>query len=91
MSEISLVRCDDYTEPEVRRAMSELLCRLDFLKSIRKGMKVVIKANLVSFINPEKAATTHPLLLCELVRLLKEHGAYVVMATAGRAFHEGIC
>jgi len=79
MSEISLVRCDDYTEPEVRRAMSELLCRLDFLKSIRKGMKVVIKANLVSFINPEKAATTHPSLLCELVRLLKEHGAYVVI------------
>ncbi len=79
MPDISIVRCKDYTEPEVRRAMAELLGQIDGLKAVKSGMKVVIKANLVSFLRPEKAATTHPALLCELVRLLKERGADVII------------
>ncbi len=79
MPDVSVVSCHDYSEPEVKRAMSELLEQIDGLKSVKSGMRVVIKANLVTFLKPEKAATTHPALLCELVRLLRERGADVVI------------
>jgi len=42
-------------------------------------MRVVIKANLVSAMKPEKAATTHPALLAALTRMLRERGANVVI------------
>ena len=42
-------------------------------------MRVVIKANLVSAMKPEKAATTHPALLSALTHLLREKGAHVVI------------
>jgi uncharacterized protein (DUF362 family)/Pyruvate/2-oxoacid:ferredoxin oxidoreductase delta subunit len=42
-------------------------------------MTVAVKANLVTFMKPEKAATTHPALLCALVKLLKEKGARVIV------------
>jgi uncharacterized protein (DUF362 family)/ferredoxin len=38
-------------------------------------MRIAIKANLVSMMKPQAAATTHPALLCELVRMLCERGA----------------
>jgi uncharacterized protein (DUF362 family) len=79
MPDVSVIRCQNYSEPEVKRAMSELLSQIDGLKDVKGGMKVVIKANLVTFMKPEKAATTHPALLCELVRLLVERGAKVVI------------
>ena len=42
-------------------------------------MRIAIKANLVTFLKPERAATTHPSLLCALVRMLSERGADVVV------------
>lgn len=79
MSEIFIVGCGDYSDQEVSRAMGELIEQSGLLNIIKKGTKVVIKANLVIFMKPEKAATTHPSLLCELVRLLKKQGAEVVI------------
>lgn len=79
MPDVSVIRCKDYSGPEVKRAMSEILSQMDGLKEVQSGMKVVIKANLVTFMKPEKAATTHPALLCEFVRLLVERGAEVVI------------
>ena len=43
------------------------------------GMRIGIKANLVSFLPPERAATTHPVVLQALTELLKEKGADVVI------------
>ncbi len=42
-------------------------------------MKIVIKANLVSAMKPDKAATTHPMLIAELTRMLTSRGASVVI------------
>ncbi|MBO4888559.1 MAG: DUF362 domain-containing protein, partial [Firmicutes bacterium] len=43
------------------------------------GDKVVIKANLITFLKPDKAATTHPVLLSALAELLVERGVSVVI------------
>ena len=42
-------------------------------------MRVIIKANLVSAMKPDKAATTHPVLLAALCDMLAERGAEVIV------------
>ncbi len=79
MTQVSVVRCADYSEEEVRRALYDVLAPLGGLDWVYPGMKIVIKANLVTFLNPARAATTHPALVCELTRMLCERGAEVTL------------
>ena len=78
-SAVSIVSCADYSEKEVTRALSELLEPIGGLDWVTPGMKIAIKANLVTFLPPARAATTHPSLLCELTRLLTKRGAIVTL------------
>ena len=77
--DVVIVGCADYSEQTVRTALEQALAPLGGLDWVNPGMKIAIKANLVSFLKPEKAATTHPALICELVRMLRERGADVVV------------
>ena len=77
--DVSIVRCADYGEETCERALREVLVPFGGLDWVRPGMRVVIKANLVSAMKPEKAATTHPALLAALTRMLRERGAHVVI------------
>ena len=77
--DVSITSCFDYSEKEAERAMREVLEPIGGLCWIEKGMKIVIKANLVSMLKPDSAATTHPALICALTRLLKEKGAEVII------------
>ncbi len=79
MIQVSIVRCADYSESEVSRALTEVLAPIGGLDWVTPGMKIVIKANLVIFLNPDRAATTHPSLICELTRRLCERGASVTL------------
>ncbi len=72
---VSLSPCRDYGEENVTRALREVLDPIGGLDFVTPGMTVGIKANLVSAMKPHEAATTHPALLCALVRMLKERGA----------------
>ena len=79
MVDVAVVGCSDYEEAEVRKALETALSEIGGLDFVTPGMKIAIKANLVSFMKPEKAATTHPSLLTELTRMLVERGAEVVV------------
>ncbi|MBO5179461.1 MAG: DUF362 domain-containing protein [Clostridia bacterium] len=79
MSEVNIVKCEDYSEANVKKAFDELIPLIGGLDWVKPGMKIAIKANLVTFLKPEAAATTHPSLLCELVKRLTEKGAEVVV------------
>mgnify|MGYP000001768632 CR=1 FL=1 len=79
MNEVSAVRCASYDPETLDRAMAELLAPIGGLDWVRPGMTVAVKANLVTFMKPDAAATTHPEALCALVRLLKKRGAEVVV------------
>ena len=79
MYDVSVVRCNEYEASEARAALEQAIDAVGGLDWVGKGMKIVIKANLVSFMSPESAATTHPTLLCELVRMLIERGAEVIV------------
>ena len=76
---VSIVSCADYTKEKVKPALMKLLKPLGGLDFVTPGMKIVIKANLVSAMKPEAAATTHPELLCALTEMLREKGAEVVI------------
>lgn len=79
MYDVSIIKCDEYDAVLARAALEQAIEAVGGLDWVNEGMKIVIKANLVSFMNPEKAATTHPVLLCELVKMLTERGAEVIV------------
>ena len=76
---VSVKRLSEYTPETARRALEELLAPIGGLDFIERGQRVVIKANLVSAMKPDEAATTHPVLLSALCDMLSERGAEVVI------------
>lgn len=78
-TDVSIVPCDSYDQDAAAKALVQVLEPLGGLSWVEPGMKIVIKANLVSMMKPEKAATTHPVLLSALVSMLREKGAQVVI------------
>ena len=77
--DVSIVPCSSYDEGEVGSALKALLDSVGGLDWVKEGMKIAIKANLVTFAKPEEAVTTHPSLICALIKLLREKGASVVV------------
>ncbi len=78
-SPVILTPCADYADATVTSALDRVLDGLGGLDWVTAGMTVGIKANLVSAMKPEECATTHPALLCALVRRLRERGARVII------------
>ena len=78
-TDVVITPCADYSEGETRAALERVLEPLGGLGWVKPGMKVAVKVNLVTQAKPEKAVTTHPGLLCSLVKLLTERGADVVV------------
>ena len=76
---VSVTPLAEYTPVMARAALEEVLSPIGGLDFIKEGMRVVIKANLVSAMKPDEAATTHPTLLCALCDMLTERGADVVI------------
>ena len=76
---VSVVPLDGYDKNTARAALESLLEPLGGFDFIKSGQTVVIKANLVSAMKPEQAATTHPVLLCALCDMLTERGAEVIV------------
>ncbi len=79
MKSVVIRPCAGYTEAEARTALESALAPLGGLDWVQPGMTVAVKANLITALRPEAAATTHPVLLGALTRLLLERGARVVV------------
>ncbi len=77
--DVSVARCEDYSDEACQNALREALGPFGGLNWVQPGMRIAVKANLVSAMKPEAAATTHPALLRALTRALTEHGARVVI------------
>ncbi len=89
MSRVSVVPCNSYAPGDVRRALHEVLAPIGGLDWVIPGMKIAIKANLVSMMKPDAAATTHPALLCELVRMLRDKGAEPIVGDSPGGLYNG--
>ena len=86
---VSIVPLEEYTLEGARAALNALLSAIGGLDFINRGMRVVIKANLVSAMKPDEAATTHPTLLCALCDMLSERGAEVVLGDSPGGLYNG--
>ena len=78
-AEVSLTKCTSYNATEVEAALRKAIAAVTDLAYITKGTKVVIKPNLVSFMPPDRAATSHPVVLEALIRILNEKGAVITV------------
>ncbi len=75
---VSVVKCNRYEREVVNLALMNTFENLGGIeKFIKPGMKVVLKVNLLMKKKPEDAATTHPILVGELARIVKNAGAEV--------------
>lgn len=78
-AEVSLAKCTSYNYKEVEAALRKAISAVTDLSYITEGTRVVIKPNLVSFLPPDKAATSHPVVLNALIRILNEKGAKITV------------
>ena len=78
-TDVSVAACPRYDAALCRTALEQVLAPLGGLSWVRPGMRIAVKANLVTFLKPEAAATTHPVLLGALAELLTKRGAEVII------------
>lgn len=77
---VSVVKLGEYSDVlNAKAALTKLLTPIGGLDFVKEGMTVVIKANLVSAMKPDEAATTHPVLISALTEMLCERGASVII------------
>ena len=79
MTNVCIASCESYETAQVRAALTEAIGAVGGLDFISPGMRVGIKANLVSAMEPGAGATTHPALLAELCRMIVDRGAEAVV------------
>lgn len=76
----ALVRCQDYEPLQVRRALRQGLDLLDSVEGfVRPGDTVLIKPNMLSAKEPEKAVTTHPEVIAAVGEMVLDCRGKVVL------------
>lgn len=87
---VSIEKCPSYDAEAVKNSLDKVLDSIGGLDFVKPGMKIGIKANLVAAMDPDKSATTHPMVLRRLCELLLERGATVVIGDSpGGIYTEG--
>ncbi|AJF05889.1 DUF362 domain-containing protein [Geoalkalibacter subterraneus] len=80
MKTVSLQALPDYDPATVAAALDTLLSPLGGIKAfIRPGQKVLIKPNMLAGKAPEKAVTTHPSIVREVILRVQSAGAVAVV------------
>jgi uncharacterized protein (DUF362 family)/Pyruvate/2-oxoacid:ferredoxin oxidoreductase delta subunit len=81
MNKIAIVKCADYQQDKVDRAVRESLNLLGGIERyVWPGAKVLIKPNLITARRPDEAATTHPAVVKALVQIVQAAGGLVTIA-----------
>jgi uncharacterized protein (DUF362 family)/Pyruvate/2-oxoacid:ferredoxin oxidoreductase delta subunit len=77
---VSILACDTYHQDTVRSAVSTLLAPLGGMGAfVRPGMRVLLKPNLLSAAEREKAVTTHPAVVQAVAELVQGAGGAVLI------------
>lgn len=80
MSDIYIARCRSYDADPIYRYVADVLDRFPEVKqTMHSGARVLIKPNLCLPHSPGMAITTHPLLVEQIVKVVTECGASVVV------------
>jgi uncharacterized protein (DUF362 family) len=75
-SPVSILQCPDYTLEKVREVVKKSFENLGGIeKFVKKGDRVLVKPNLLSAKEPERAITTHPAVVQAVVEEVQKLGA----------------
>jgi uncharacterized protein (DUF362 family)/Pyruvate/2-oxoacid:ferredoxin oxidoreductase delta subunit len=75
---VSIVDCGAYELHAVRQGLAAVLAPLGGVgRFVRPGMKVLLKPNLLTAASPERAVTTHPVVVQAVAELVQEAGGVV--------------
>ncbi len=77
--DVALADCPDYAEETVRKALEEAIEKIGGMPFAKPGKKIVIKTNAVALKSVDSAATTHPMMVNVLCKMLIEKGCEVVV------------
>jgi uncharacterized protein (DUF362 family)/NAD-dependent dihydropyrimidine dehydrogenase PreA subunit len=81
MNVVSIVRCENYENENVDKAIEQTFNNLGGIsKIIKPGMKVLLKINLLLGVAPEAATTTHPALIEAIIRQVQKAGGIAIVA-----------
>ena len=81
MTNVSVIKCPNYTEAEVIKAITASLEPMGGIQAfVKPGMKVTVKPNLLMRKKPSDVATTHPAIVKTVIRLVQDAGGIVTIA-----------
>jgi uncharacterized protein (DUF362 family)/NAD-dependent dihydropyrimidine dehydrogenase PreA subunit len=84
---VSVVRLETYEPRAVRRAVEAALEPLGGLSAfVRPGQRVVLKPNFLRPATPDRAVTTHPEIIRQVARLVRERGVEDAVVTDSCGF-----
>ena len=90
-TKISIVKCENYEPQILRKAIKQSYDNIGGLGSfIKSGDKVLLKVNLLSAKNPERAITTHPALVEEMAKLILELDAIPIIGDSPGGAIKGV-
>jgi uncharacterized protein (DUF362 family)/NAD-dependent dihydropyrimidine dehydrogenase PreA subunit len=90
-TKVSLVRCASYTTAEVAAAVERAVDTIGGIRSlVRPGERILLKPNLLSAKEPERAITTHPEIVRAVVRLVRKAGAVPVIGDSPGGAIKGV-
>jgi len=79
-SKVAIVRCLDYQEKRVSEAMERIFQLLGGIdKFVKPNYRVLLKPNLLSASFPEQGITTHPAIVKEVAKRIRDTGAKVMI------------
>lgn len=79
MTEVSIIKCANYEQSNVDKAITKAFARVDNLDKKIKGRKILIKPNILMGKKPEFAVSTHPTVIEAICKILKKHDCEVVI------------
>ncbi|KPL04414.1 MAG: hypothetical protein AMJ90_00885 [candidate division Zixibacteria bacterium SM23_73_2] len=90
-SKVFITRCQDYQLDNVREALKRSLEYLGGLKRfVKKNDRVLVKPNLLSAREPERAVTTHPSLVLAVIEEVKKLGGIPFIGDSPGGTEKGI-
>ena len=75
MNKVYISAVADYDPAQVYNSIKEILLYYKMDRKVGSSTTILLKPNMLSRSAPEKAVTTHPVMVEQLIILLKEMGA----------------
>jgi uncharacterized protein (DUF362 family)/Pyruvate/2-oxoacid:ferredoxin oxidoreductase delta subunit len=79
MKKVALVRCEAYDKAQLKDRIMHALTLIGFDPPQMRGLKIVLKPNLLSAVAPESAVVTHPLFFQAVAEMVMDSGGRPVL------------